>query len=131
MSIIKGDIKRALGFGEIVLGEGENKLTIDLSLTTAKDIVEFQELPIRAAKGKKFEDLTADDMLTASKDSTDWLVKYFTEKDPECDKGEIELLVAKHKPAIQKEFTIGFGIKTREEFDHDEAKARETLSKKD
>ena len=127
MSIIKGDIKKALGFCTIKIGE----LEIDLSQTTAKDIMDFQEMPIKASKGKKMADITAEDMIDANQLSNKWYVDYFMSKDPVAIKEEIELFVVKNQAALQKEFTIGFGIKTKEKYEADEAKAKETLSKKD
>ena len=125
MGIIKGDIRRALGFGSFKIGE----LEIDLSKTTAKDIIDFQELPIKALSGKKQEDLVAEDLLKLSADQLKWYVDYFFDKDPEVDKSEVELLVVKNKRLFHRGFTIGFGIKTQEKYDADEKKAEDDMEK--
>ena len=127
MSIIKGDIKRALGFCTVKIGD----IDIDLGKTTAKDIVDFQEMPIKASKGKKMDDITADDMLEANKISNEWFVNYFMDKSPDSVREEMELFVVKNKQELQKEFTIGFGIKSRDQYEADEKSAREKLAKND
>jgi len=131
MSIMKGDIKRALGYGSIKIGEGDKTIEIDLSKTTAKDIVEFQELPIRITQGKKADELTAEDLIKAGEISSKWYVDYFMAKDPNANKEDMHHFVVRNRQALQKEFTIGFGIKPREQYDKDESEAEEKLLKKD
>lgn len=127
MSIIRGNIKSALGFGSITVGG----LEIDMSKAKAKDLVDFQEMPIKAVSGKKQEDLTSEDYLKINKCISDWFVKFFMDKEPTLDFDDVELFVIKHKQELQKEFTIAFGFKTREQYELDEAKASENLKKKD
>ena len=119
MSIFKGDIKKALGFSTItVLG-----IEIDLSKTTYKDIVDFQQLPILALQGKKVEELTSKDLIVASELRMGYFVDYFKDKSPATPVEDIKLLVVKNFATLQKEFTIGFGIKSRAKYEEDEAKA--------
>ena len=127
MGIIKGDIKRALNWKTVKIGDIE----ISLNKTTAKEIVEFQEIPIKALGGKDAENLKADDLIGLNQMTTDWFVNYISDKSPETDKSDIELFVAKNKQELQKEFTIGFGLKSRESYEADEKKAKDKLAKKE
>lgn len=125
MSIIKGDIKKAIGYGTIQVGDIE----IDLSSVSVKDLVSFQELPIKITKGKPADKLTSEDLLEAGKLSTDWYVNFFMSKDESLNKDDIEHFVVKNKQVLQKEFTIGLGLKTRASYDKDEADAIAKLEK--
>jgi len=127
MGIIKGDIRRALGFKTIKV----DGLEISLDKTTAQDIVDFQEIPIRAIKGKNKDQLSTNDLLEINSVTTQWFVDYFMNKDDSLTKEDVELFVAKNKRELQKEFTIGFGIKSRESYERDEAEAEKSLEKKD
>ena len=125
MSIIKGDIKKAIGICDIKV----NGLNIDLSKTTAEDVTTFQLIPLDVIGSKKKEELSAKDLSLLNQKQNEWFVKYFMDKDPSLDIEEIKKLVVFNKRLLQKEFTIAFNIKTREQYDKDELEA-ETETKK-
>ena len=134
MGIITGDIKRSLGFSSFDIGEGENKINIDLSKTTKKDIVDFIELPAKSFKGKDVNNLKPEDSLKLADNMREYFKQYFTDKDPSYAEGdkkdEIELFIVKNIEILQKEFTIGFGIKNRKDYEKDTVDAKESILKK-
>lgn len=108
--LIEGNIEKALGFGVLKIGD----LNINLHLTTAKDIIIFQELPIKYIKTKE---PSLEDSIKLQQGYRDYFVKYFLDKDPSLDVNQVELLVTKNLNTLIQEFPIALGIRTREEFE--------------
>lgn len=125
MGLIKGDIKKALGMSKVEVGGIE----LNLGLANAKDIVNFQEIPVLALSGKKQDELTADDMLAFNKSYRQYFVDFIMDKEPSANKEDVELFVIKNQAELQREFTIGFGLKSREQLEKDEQAARENQLK--
>ena len=134
MSIIKGDIKKALGFSDAVIGEGEDAITIDLQKTTKQDIVNFMGLAAELIGEKDVNNLKGTDLKKIAEGQRKYFLDYLTDKDPSYAEGEereaLEVFILKNMESLQREFTIGFGLKTREQSEKDTAEAKVKIKKK-
>ena len=108
--LIEGNIDNALGFGVMEI-EG---LKINLHLTTAKDLITFQTLPMKYLKSKE---VTTEESVALQEGYRESFIKYLMDKDPSLAKDKIELLVAKYVNRLLEEFPIATGMKTRKEMD--------------
>ncbi len=106
--LIEGNIDSALGFGEMEI-EG---LKISLHLTTAKDLITFQTLPMKYLKSKE---ITTEESVALQEGYRDYFIKYLLDKDPSLEKPKIELFVAKYLNRLIEEFPIASGIRTKAE----------------
>lgn len=106
--IIEGDIQKALGFGVMVIGD----LKINLHLTTAKDIIDYQTLPLKYIKSK---DPTIEESLALQEGYREYFIKYLKAKDSSLLDETIALFVAKNLTKLIEEFPIATGMRTREE----------------
>ena len=109
-SLIEGNIDKALGFGVMEIGG----LKINLSLTTAKDLITYQTLPVKYLTSKV---PTTEESMALQEAYRDYFVTYIFNKDNSLDKEKVELFVAKYLSKLIEEFPIAAGIRTREEMD--------------
>lgn len=108
MSLIEGDIEKALGFGVMEIGD----LKINLNLTTAKDLITYQQLPIKYLKSK---DPTIEESMNLQEGYRQYFIDYLKSKDPSMEDSKVELLVTKNLSKFIEEFPIATGMRTREE----------------
>lgn len=108
--LIEGNIEKALGFGKMEI----SGLTISLHLTTAKDIIDYQSLPLKYLKSKE---PTMEESIKLQEAYRDYFNKYLMDKDPTLDKDKIELFVAKNINQLIKEFPIATGMRTKAEME--------------
>ena len=107
-SMIEGNIDNALGFGKMEIAG----LTINLSLTTAKDLITYQQLPVKYLKSKE---PTIEESIELQEAYRKYFIDYLISKDNSFDKDKIELLVTKNLQKFIEEFPIATGMITRAE----------------
>jgi len=131
MSIIKGDLSKMIGLKTVsIKGEdGLEEFAIDLSQTTFKDITTFTTIPTRALGGKKFDQLTAEDMEKLNTLQMEWYIDYFKDKCPEQKIEDIKLFVALNRNKLYNEFAIAFNLKTRTQIEEETKKFTEEIKK--
>jgi len=116
--IIEGDIKKALGFGVMEIGS----LKINLHLTTAKDIITYQTLPLKYIKSKE---PTLEESLALQEGYRGYFIDYLSAKDPTLEAETIALFVAKNLSKLIEEFPIATGLRTKAEVEEYKAKVSE------
>ena len=107
-SLIEGNIDKALGFGVMEIGG----LKINLSLTTAKDLITYQQLPAKYLKSKE---PTIEESMALQEGYREYFVNYLKSKDLETPEEKINLFVTKYLNKFIEEFPIATGMRTREE----------------
>lgn len=117
--LIEGNIEKALGFGVMYIGD----LKINLNLTTAKDLITYQQLPIKYLKSKE---PTLDESVKLQEGYRLYFIDYLKAKDPTIPVDQIELLVTKNLSKFIELFPIATGMRTKEESD----KIKNDLEKK-
>jgi len=130
MSIIKGDLKKMIGFKTITVKDMDNnELAIDLSQTRFEEITEFIDIPTKALGGKDFKNITSEDISKLNNMQMDWCIKYFQDKCPELAIEDIKMFIVKNKQSLLNELTIAFNIKTRKQLEDETIKIKAEIEK--
>lgn len=108
--LIEGNIENALGFGVMSVAG----LKIDLHLTTAKDLITYQTLPMKYLKNKE---VTNEESVALQEGYRNYFIKYLMDKDPSLEKEQMELFVVKYLNKLIEEFPIATGMRTKAEMD--------------
>lgn len=120
---IEGDIERAIGFKEIEV----NGVKIDISDTIAQDIIDFQMLPLKTLPTLNQDKLIPNDLVKFNDATINWFVNYFNKHGVDLEESKLRLFVVKNLSELRKKFTIGFGLRSREDYEKEERDAKKKL----